>query len=745
MLTSILSSMIYALPTSVICAAQLFPLFCPEGAAAGPWIATAVFLAVCAFFRHGSLKIRLIIGAAILALSAGIFFAVAEEDRAGFFAERLWILLVLLIILGAFIAGELLSAFRLLRIACAAVCLGIIVFLIIRGKDPGALTCAMLFTIILSVIISEVQHYWKKEGETDERKHMVSIIPFIFLCSVLVLCSPFSKDPYGWPVANRIWQFAKDTYTKISQFFSSDEDYMEATIGFSSGAPGISGKLSTDSAPKEMFTVSFTRKETPSLNLGACGYNEFDGHSWSNSAGESGIGRRHALDMIETRAALMNSGTRNITDHLRSVEVTVTYSNLNTRYALLPGKYMDGLSQGALLETKNDRDNIVFAGKRGLGTSYGFSANMLNKNHKEFIDFLNGIHGSVSENEWYDTVSSVLLKRKSDYPYEEYLSYVQSIRENYYRNVQVSPELRERLDKLYDGCNGAYEKMLRVEAVLSRFTYTTSPGSIPEYVDSPEGFLDWFMLDNPMGYCSHFATAMVLLARAEGLPARYVEGFFVPSSSKGGTTVTDHNSHSWAEIYFEGFGFIPFDPTPGYASATIWQTASERSAYLSTLSKGSLEAFTTEWDDGDASGSQVEESEPEVKQSPALILIPTLMLALLFPASILLYREITKRRFNKLTLAQKSVALCHANMRLMRFLGAKMNVGETLREFAERREQDLPEGLTDFITIYEEISYSGRPLTDDMLFSLMRANRDLAGYASKKHRVAYFFYSLFTG
>ena len=60
MLTSILSSMIYALPISVICAAQLFPLFCPEDAAAGPWIATAVFLAICAFFRHGSLKVRLI-------------------------------------------------------------------------------------------------------------------------------------------------------------------------------------------------------------------------------------------------------------------------------------------------------------------------------------------------------------------------------------------------------------------------------------------------------------------------------------------------------------------------------------------------------------------------------------------------------------------------------------------------------------------------------------------------------------
>lgn len=743
MLTAILSTMIYALPMSVICAAQLFPLFCPEDAVAGPWIAAGAFLAVCAFFRHGSLKVRLIIVAAAVALSAGLFFAVGKEERAEFFAERSWIALIMPIMLVTFIAGELLAKLRVLRIASAVAVFAACVYLLITDLDPGALTCAMLFSIILSTVIREVQHYWKKEGETDGNRHMVGILPFIILCAILVAVGPSSDEPYGWPVAHRIWQFAKDTVTKISQFFSSDEDYMDTTIGFSSGGATLRGSLSEDSVPEEMFTVSFNRKDTPSINLGACGYNEFNGRAWSNTVDEAGIGRRHRLDTIETRCSILSTGIDNVTDHMRSIEASVTYSNLNTRYALVPAKYQDVLSQGALLDTVSDSDNTVFAGKKGLGTSYSFSATMLNKNHASFIDFMNATGAPVSEKDWYDTVSGVFMYGRSNYPYEEYLAYVDSIKKNYLREVNVSPALREKLDTLYDGCKGSYEKMLRLEAVLSQFTYTTSPGALPDEVNSAESFLDWFMLENPKGYCSHFATAMVLLARAEGLPARYVEGFCVPSSSQSGTIVTDREAHSWVEIYFEGFGFVSFDPTPGYETETGWQTASERSAYLATLSKGSLDAFIN-MDPTDPATSGEAAPEPASEEtSPALILIPTLMCALLFPAAILLYKAIMRRRFNKQSTADKSISLCHSNMRLMRFLGAGIRTGETLSEFAGRAALDIPAELTGFVSVYEEISYSDRPVSEDMLFTLMRSNRDLCSYASGKRRFAYFFYSLF--
>jgi len=58
---------------------------------------------------------------------------------------------------------------------------------------------------------------------------------------------------------------------------------------------------------------------------------------------------------------------------------------------------------------------------------------------------------------------------------------------------------------------------------------------------------------------------MVILARSIGLPARYVEGFVLPVRSKDGVyEVTNKQAHAWPEIYFEGFGWVSFEPTPVY-------------------------------------------------------------------------------------------------------------------------------------------------------------------------------------
>ena len=744
MLIAILSSMIYAVPISIICAVHLFPLFCPDDPAVAPWIVAFFFLTLCAVFRHGSLKIRLIIAAAVIALSTGVFLAVDREERTEFFSERMWIGLLFLVSLTAYAAGELLSSFRVLRIITTVLAFAAGTYMLIRSIDPGAPTCTMLLITVLVTVIREVQQFWKKEGDTDGRRHVVSILPFIILIALFVVSGPTREEPYDWPIAHRLWQLAKDTATKIGQYFSSEDD-LARRIGFSFENPTLAAKLSGNADSESLFTVSFTRKETPAINLGACGYNEFDGKTWSNSVGNDIIGRRQPFDYIESLGYMNMKGSDTVSDHMHVYNISVTYSNLNTKYTILPTKYLDSLTKGALFDTVPECGDTVFEdGQRGIGTYYGFGACVLNKNHTKFIELMADTGKPLPEDVWVHSVDEICLLNKPEFPYEDYLSYIESIRRNYYCEVNVSPELRTKLDTLYDGCESDYEKMIRLEAVLSRLKYSTSPGIIPEEVDSPEAFLDWFMLKNPRGYCNYFATVMVLLARAEGLPARYVEGFHVPPSSNGGTEVSNLNAHSWVEIYFEGFGFVSFDPTPGISHESVWQTTSERLEYLSSLSKGTLEAFTTGWESDEDPALLPVEEEP-TGPSLALILIPTLMCALLFPAVIILYKIIIRHRFNKLSVDEKAVSLCHSNMRLLRFLGAKPAHGETLHEFAGREKEDIPAGLVDFISLYEVISYSDKTVGNDMLSALVRSNRDLSSYASGKRRIAYFFYSLFTG
>jgi transglutaminase-like putative cysteine protease len=90
------------------------------------------------------------------------------------------------------------------------------------------------------------------------------------------------------------------------------------------------------------------------------------------------------------------------------------------------------------------------------------------------------------------------------------------------------------------------------------FTYDTATRS-----GDAMATLDDFLLRSRSGYCEQFAGSYVLLARMMGIPARMVIGF-LPGSEKDGTwSVTTHNMHAWAEIYLDGYGWAPIDPTPG--------------------------------------------------------------------------------------------------------------------------------------------------------------------------------------
>src|SRR5262249_31047319 len=78
------------------------------------------------------------------------------------------------------------------------------------------------------------------------------------------------------------------------------------------------------------------------------------------------------------------------------------------------------------------------------------------------------------------------------------------------------------------------------------------------------------------GYCQHFAGAMALMLRMLGIPARVAVGFTSGSydAKKGLWTVTDTNAHAWVEAWFAGYGWLPFDPTPGRGELAARYSAS---------------------------------------------------------------------------------------------------------------------------------------------------------------------------
>ncbi len=104
-----------------------------------------------------------------------------------------------------------------------------------------------------------------------------------------------------------------------------------------------------------------------------------------------------------------------------------------------------------------------------------------------------------------------------------------------------------------------YDQALAIQSWLGRsFRYTLDVEDQPENYD----FVTSFLLNTRKGYCTYFASAMTVLCRMIGLPARYVEGYLAEPDENGEAIVTGLSAHAWTEVYFKGFGWLTFDPTP---------------------------------------------------------------------------------------------------------------------------------------------------------------------------------------
>lgn len=103
-----------------------------------------------------------------------------------------------------------------------------------------------------------------------------------------------------------------------------------------------------------------------------------------------------------------------------------------------------------------------------------------------------------------------------------------------------------------------YQQALALESFLRQYPYSLDVGRPPADTD----MVDYFLFDLQEGFCDYYASAMVVMARSIGLPARLAVGFMPqPADEEGIQVIRQRDAHSWAEIYFAGVGWIEFEPT----------------------------------------------------------------------------------------------------------------------------------------------------------------------------------------
>lgn len=131
--------------------------------------------------------------------------------------------------------------------------------------------------------------------------------------------------------------------------------------------------------------------------------------------------------------------------------------------------------------------------------------------------------------------------------------------------TQLPDDLPQRVrDKAAEVTAGAatpYDKAKAIEQYLSTFPYTLT-------VDPPSfdaDGVDHFLFNLGQGYSEYFSSAMAVMLRSVGVPARLATGYTTGDKAVNQDiyVVFDSNSHGWVEAYMPGYGWIPFEPTPG--------------------------------------------------------------------------------------------------------------------------------------------------------------------------------------
>lgn len=160
--------------------------------------------------------------------------------------------------------------------------------------------------------------------------------------------------------------------------------------------------------------------------------------------------------------------------------------------------------------------------------------------------------------------------------------------------------------------NAVYVRAAQIADYL-RKNYTYSLTAENDLHDPVMSFLE----KTKSGHCALYASAMTLMLREMGIPARYCTGFMVDGSRGTSVTLREKNLHAWCEVYLSGYGWVTFDPTsssvyPNEAAPAEPQTISPAPATSSSVSESTQSSSTDTTSEHD-SPAQSSTSQPNTQ------------------------------------------------------------------------------------------------------------------------------------
>ncbi|MEE0959857.1 MAG: transglutaminase-like domain-containing protein [Lachnospiraceae bacterium] len=311
------------------------------------------------------------------------------------------------------------------------------------------------------------------------------------------------------------------------------------------------------------------------------------------------------------------------------------------------------------------------------------------------------------------------------------------------------------------------------------FTYTLSPGVVPK----DEDVVEYFLYKTKKGYCTYFAASSVILLRAAGIPARYVEGYVVKQKDYtdktkiedgniqiGKVNIKDSSAHAWTEVYINGYGWLPVDFTPGYQeefrASGVVHTEEETENMTTEEETETLEEQTKQQNETKQDNTHETITEEETKadtQNVAnggdkkeyyilaaikklgiiiLYIIAVMTIIWIYHATVIV---MMKLRLNKADRDRKVKIIYRRMEKLLELVDIKKEKSESYPDFAKRTEESVKvfaQGVfIKCVQMIESIEYGNHKVTESECIyfenALKTAQKRVTSYMGIMRRIIY--------
>ncbi|MCC8068630.1 MAG: hypothetical protein LIO71_02565 [Ruminococcus sp.] len=378
-------------------------------------------------------------------------------------------------------------------------------------------------------------------------------ISSVIMCIVCVLLSAGIVSAIGYERSEKIDTIRNDVKDSINNFSLEDASYSLSRLGnmLSSGSNGsFNGTLgqrdNIEFSGEEKLLLQSTIKPSNDIYLKSYVGSVYTGQSWDKLS--KGDYESDVFNAFKSNNLYPQSVPYLQLSNFENFNITITSANKSSKSTFVP--YYSNVDDtysfvyDTTVKAKNTKEysfEVIDVSLDDVLNSEVLSIDGFdNDSYKSFVD---SYYLQIEDNQSMDEVRSI---------FEEYLKEYNLDFETF----KSSADIYTKLD---------YIK----EFLCSNYEYTLSPGKTP----IGEDYVLYFLTNSNKGYCSHFASAGTLFCRMLGIPARYVEGYYVSKDSFSDDTfdgslynvsVKDNVAHAWTEIYIDNIGWIDVEFTPGF-------------------------------------------------------------------------------------------------------------------------------------------------------------------------------------